>query len=97
MKRLIPAACIVLAGACAFASTVETLDTTLLRRACADPWLFRHEGRFYLTQTGATKVRVLESGTLAAYTFAQMGARPDMLCVMRTLLGTHVAGPPAQE
>ena len=65
MQRLIPVACAILVGACTFADTVETLDTTLLRRACADPWLFRHEGRFYLTQTGATKVRVLESDTLA--------------------------------
>ena len=64
MQRLIPVACAILVGACAFADTVETLDTTLLRRACADPWLFRHAGRFYLTQTGATKVRVLESDTL---------------------------------
>ena len=65
MKRLIPAACIVLAGACAFADQVETLDSTLLRKRCADPWLFRHGGRFYLTQTGATKVNVFAANTLA--------------------------------
>ena len=65
MKRLIPAACIVLAGACAFAGQVETLDSTLLRKRCADPWLFRHGDRFYLTQTGATKVNVFAADTLA--------------------------------
>ena len=37
----------------------------LLRKACADPWLFRHEGKFYLTQTGSSKVLVEESGTLS--------------------------------
>jgi len=65
MKRLIPAACLVLAGACAFAGRVETLDSTLLRKRCADPWLFRHDGKFYLTQTGAAKVRVRASDTIA--------------------------------
>ena len=65
MKRLITAACIVLAGACAFAGRVETLDSTLLRKRCADPWLFRHGDRFYLTQTGATKVNVFAADTLA--------------------------------
>ena len=65
MKRLIPAACIVLAGACTFAGRVETLDSTLLRKRCADPWLFRHGDRFYLTQTGATKVNVFAADTLA--------------------------------
>ena len=64
MQRLIPVACVLLLGACAFASKVEILDSTLLRKSCADPWLFRHEGKFYLTQTGSAKVRVLESDTL---------------------------------
>ena len=65
MQRLIPVACALLAGACAFAAKVETLDSTLLRKSCADPWLFRHGGKFYLTQPGTAKVRVLESDTLA--------------------------------
>ena len=65
MQRLFPVAYALLVGACAFADTVETLDTTLLRKSCADPWLFRHGGKFYLTQTGTAKVRVLESDTLA--------------------------------
>ena len=65
MQRLLPVACAFLLGACAYADKVETLDSTLLRKSCADPWLFRHDGKFYLTQTGSTKVRVLESGTLA--------------------------------
>ena len=60
MQRLLPVACAVLLGACAYADKVETLDTTLLRKSCADPWLFRHDGKFYLTQTGTAKVRVLE-------------------------------------
>ena len=37
----------------------------LLRTACADPWLFRHEGKFYLTQTGSSKVLVEEAKTLS--------------------------------
>ena len=57
-------------GSCAFASKIETLPSTLLRRNCADPWLFRHNGKFYLTQTGATKVFVLESATLAGLSAA---------------------------
>lgn len=65
MQRLFPVAYALLVVACAFADTVETLDTTLLRKSCADPWLFRHESKFYLTQTGAAKVRVLASDTLA--------------------------------
>ncbi len=65
MQRLFPVAYALLVGACVFADTVETLDTTLLRKSCADPWLFRHDGKFYLTQTGAAKVRVLASDTLA--------------------------------
>lgn len=65
MQRLFPVAYALLVVACAFADTVETLDTTLLRKSCADPWLFRHDGKFYLTQTGAAKVRVLASDTLA--------------------------------
>ena len=52
MQRLLPVACAFLLGACAYADKVETLDTTLLRKSCADPWLFRHDGKFYLTQTG---------------------------------------------
>ena len=65
MQRLLPVACAFLLGACAYADKVETLDSTLLRKSCADPWLFRHDGKFYLTQTGTAKVRVLESDTLA--------------------------------
>ena len=71
MQRLIPVACAVLLGACAYADKVETLDTTLLRKSCADPWLFRHDGKFYLTQTGTAKVRVLESDTLAGLAAAE--------------------------
>jgi hypothetical protein len=52
-------------AASAFAAQVETLPATLLRKGCADPWLFRHDGKFYLTQTGTAKVRVLEADTLA--------------------------------
>ena len=37
---------------------------TLLRKSCADPWLLRYDGKFYLAQTGATKILVEESETL---------------------------------
>ena len=57
-------------GGHAFATRVETLPSTLLRRNCADPWLFRHNGKFYLTQTGATKVFVLESAALSGFSAA---------------------------
>ena len=39
----------------------------LLRRNCADPWLFRQDGRFYLTQTGTSKVFVEEAETLSGF------------------------------
>ncbi len=65
MKRTFLIAGALLAGCCAIAVQVETLPSTLLRKGCADPWLFRHEGKFYLTQTGSTKVSVLASETLA--------------------------------
>ena len=61
-------------GNCAFAAKVETLPSTLLRRNCADPWLFRHNGKFYLTQTGSTKVFVLESAALSGFAAAGKAA-----------------------
>ena len=65
MKTTLTFVCALLAGSCAFAAKIETLDSTLLRKGCADPWLFRHDGKFYLTQTGSAKVHVLTSDTLA--------------------------------
>ena len=38
---------------------------SLLRTGCADPWLLRYDGKFYLTYTGGSKVRILESKTLS--------------------------------
>ena len=81
MQRLIPVACAFLLVACAFADKVETLDATLLRKSCADPWLFRHEGRFYLTQTGTAKVRVLESDTLAGLAATDFGGKGCAECL----------------
>ena len=57
-------------GNSAYAARVETLPSTLLRRNCADPWIFRHNGKFYLTQTGATKVFVQESAALSGFAAA---------------------------
>ena len=65
MKNSITIACTLIVGCCALADKIETLHSTLLRRSCADPWLFRHDGKFYLTQTGTAKVRVLEADTLS--------------------------------
>ena len=65
MQSALPFVCALLASFCTFAAKTETLPSTLLRKGCADPWLFRHEGKFYLTQTGSTKVRVYASETLA--------------------------------
>ncbi|MBP5511562.1 MAG: hypothetical protein J6Z49_11650 [Kiritimatiellae bacterium] len=42
----------------------------LLRKTCADPWLFRHEGRFYLTQTGGSRVFVEEAAALSGLSSA---------------------------
>ena len=70
MKNILAITVMLLVGSCAFAARIETLPSTLLRRNCADPWIFRHNGKFYLTQTGATKVFVLESSTLAALSTA---------------------------
>ena len=65
MKRAFHFAVASIAFLCAFAAETETLPSTLLRKGCADPWLFRHDGRFYLTQTGSTKVLVRTAETLA--------------------------------
>lgn len=72
MKHLIPLACALLLGYGAFAAKTETLPTTLLRKSCPDPWLFRHDGMFYLTQSesAGTKVSVLSSETLSGLTTA---------------------------
>ena len=70
MKSALPFAFAILAGCFAFAAKVETLDSSLLRKGCADPWLFRHDGRFYLTQTGSTKVHVFASETLSGLSAA---------------------------
>ena len=51
----------------ALAARVETLPSTLIKRNSADPWLFRHNGKFYLTQTGSTKIFVLESNSLSGF------------------------------
>ena len=60
----------ILVGYGAFATRVETLDSPLLRKGCADPWLFRHDSKFYLTQTGSTKVIVSASDTLSGLSAA---------------------------
>ena len=75
MKTTLPLACAVMAGFCAFTAKVETLDSPLLRKCCAAPRLFRHDGRFYLTQTGSTKVRVFTSDTLAGLAAADSKPR----------------------
>ncbi|MBR1587880.1 MAG: hypothetical protein IJ658_06105 [Kiritimatiellae bacterium] len=71
MKSVISLACAILAGCCAAAARAETLSSALLRKGCADPWLFRHEGRFYLAQTGSTKVLVYSSETLSGLSAAR--------------------------
>ena len=76
MKTILLFACAVMTGFCAFAAQVETLETTLLRKGCADPWLFRHNGKFYLTQTGSTKVHVFASDTLSGLSAA--GCAPSV-------------------
>ena len=70
MKQTFLFACAVLSACFALAAKTETLDSPLLRKGCADPWLFRHDGRFYLTQTGSTKVHVFESETLSGLSAA---------------------------
>ena len=47
-------------------ASAETLNGTKVR-GVADPWLFKHNGNYYLTQTGSTNVSVFESPTLSGF------------------------------
>lgn len=47
---------------CAFGAEFPTMR--LLRKGCADPWLLRFDGRFYLTQTGTSRILVEEADSL---------------------------------
>ena len=76
MKTTLPVVFVLLTGCCAFAAQIETLDSPLLRKGCADPWLFRHDGKFYLTQTGSTKVHMFASETLSGL------SKPDCVPVV---------------
>ena len=67
IRAILAIAVAIAAGCGALAARVETLPSTLLKKKSADPWLFRHNGKFYLTQTGATKVFVLESDALSGF------------------------------
>lgn len=49
----------------ALAVSAETLNGTKLRNTCADPWLFTHNDFFYLARTGATRIAVHKTETLA--------------------------------
>ena len=45
-------------------ASAETLNGTKVR-GVADPWLFKHGGNYYLTQTGGTNVSVFEASTIS--------------------------------
>ncbi len=53
-------------------ASAETLNGTKVRDV-ADPWLFKHNGNYYLTQTGSTNVIVLESPTISGLASLKSG------------------------
>ena len=48
-------------------ASAETLGGTLIRSGTADRWILYHNGMYYLTQTGTSRVAVFESDTLAGF------------------------------
>ena len=48
-----------------FAVSAETFNGTLVRENTADPNLFFYNGKYYLTQTGTSRIAIFERDTLA--------------------------------
>ena len=48
-------------------ASAETLDGTLIRSGTADPWILYHNGMYYLTQTGKTRVAVFAAENLVDF------------------------------
>ncbi|MBQ9134033.1 MAG: family 43 glycosylhydrolase [Clostridia bacterium] len=47
--------------------SAETLDGTLIRSGTADPWILYHDGMYYLTQTGTSRVAVFAAEKLVDF------------------------------
>ncbi len=59
MKKIIALALIVFTVAMlTFAASAETITQTDFRIGSADPWMFYHDGKYYLTRTGNNRVAV---------------------------------------
>ncbi len=66
MKRIITfLACIVMLCMLMVSVNAETFNGTMVRSNNADPNLFFHDGKYYLTQTGTSQIAVFESSTLS--------------------------------
>ncbi|MBQ2820378.1 MAG: family 43 glycosylhydrolase [Thermoguttaceae bacterium] len=55
--------CEVLAG-----GVLGNFSGELVRKNCADPWILRNNGKFYLTRTGTSRILVEEADRLNAFT-----------------------------
>ena len=47
--------------------SAETLSGTLVRSSTADPWLFTDGEKYYLTQTGTSRIAVFSSSTIRGF------------------------------
>ena len=48
-------------------ASAETLSSTQVRSSNADPWLFTDGEKYYLTQTGTSRIAVFESSTIRGF------------------------------
>ncbi len=65
MKKLVLllTACVLLCALCLLANA-DTFNGTIVRNSNADPNLFFHDGKYYLTQTGTSRIAVFEEDAL---------------------------------
>ncbi len=47
--------------------SAETLDGTKIRSSAADPWICYHDGYYYLTVTGSTKIAVFKAKAISDF------------------------------
>lgn len=62
MKKIIALiACLTMLCLLTFAASADTFNGTMVRSNTADPNLFFHDGKYYLTQTGTSRIAVFET------------------------------------
>ena len=62
MKKIIAlAACLTMLCLLSLAASADTFNGTMVRYNNADPQLFFHDGKYYLTQTGTSRIAVFET------------------------------------